>query len=94
MTRLSGWCSGPNGCNSLADHTTCADRMARGLLTFGCGCEDWGRHPKQAETPAVERDSVRATWEDGGTNQDGPRPAALTAGSSRGLADTALGSVD
>jgi hypothetical protein len=34
------------------------------------------------------------TWENGGTNTDGPGPAALTAGGSQGLADEALRSVD
>jgi len=36
--KLSGWCSGPNGCDSGRAHTTCADRIARGLLT--CDCPD------------------------------------------------------
>lgn len=49
-TRLSGWCSGPTGCNSPTDHATCADRMARGLLTFACGCEANGGHDDEGTT--------------------------------------------
>lgn len=36
--RLSGWCSGPNGCNSRADHAECQDRMNTGKLTWFCEC--------------------------------------------------------
>lgn len=40
--KLSGWCSGPNGCDSQRAHGTCADRMKRGLLV--CECPERGGH--------------------------------------------------
>lgn len=74
MTRLSGWCSGHDGCTSPRAHATCGERIARGLLD-GCGCRAWGGH----ESSTVERESgsrvpesVGGMWDNGSTTKRPP----------------------
>lgn len=43
---VSGWCSGPNGCDSKRAHGTCEDRIKRGLLDH-CDCTRDDGHPQK-----------------------------------------------
>lgn len=98
--RLSGWCSGHDGCTSPRAHATCGDRIARGLLD-GCGCQAWGGH-KAAQNKGIGGAQVLGSdarsCENGGTNQDGPRatcdPVASTTGGGRGPRPTLVRSAE
>ncbi len=87
MTNRSGWCAPAFGLqHTRSQHVACRSAV--------CGCEDFGGH----ESLSTEGRKVLAmrgeTWEDGRTNQDGPGPAALTAGGSQGLARTLVRSAE
>jgi hypothetical protein len=48
MTTVSGWCTGPPGAtHTAAQHQTCTQRMAAGLLAE-CGCPDHDDETKEA----------------------------------------------
>ena len=80
MTRTSDWCH-------LGQHDACTSPFCR----CACGCEKRETRSTKGETvPGSSGES----WDTCPTNQDGPRPAASTAGSPRGLADSTLRSVD
>ena len=79
MTTLGGWCQPAPGCtHTEREHVACRSRV--------CGCEAFGGHESVSTEGETVLAIIGATWDNGGTNQDGPRPAASTAGSSRGLA--------
>lgn len=78
MSRISGWCQTHGTAEGF--HGTCEERMAAGWIER-CDCPR--HHPARG---VDELGSVAAAWENGPATKDGPRPAALTAGSSQGLA--------
>lgn len=52
MTHISGWCNGPDGCNSEGAHHTCGERIRKGLLAR-CDCTVYDTHPKPESLSTV-----------------------------------------
>lgn len=79
-----GWCFGPEG--AIGDHDSCPYEIGADGAILRCGCP--------CHTGASDQDFALQGWENGGPTTDGPGPAALTAGSSQGLAEPTRSSTD